>query len=106
MGVPQPTRPTAADVAEVVRRAAGDLYRAEVRRQSIGWDDHCTELLVRSQHALAALNLRRGCVIVHPDDHPTDRGALAVQHPGEYRDREQWEDGYRDAITDVFGAGS
>jgi hypothetical protein len=38
----------------VIRGAAQDLYRAEVRRQGIGWDDHCTELLVRAQHALAA----------------------------------------------------
>jgi len=39
---------------EAALAAAGDLYRAEVRRQSIGWDEHCTELLVRSQHRLAA----------------------------------------------------
>jgi hypothetical protein len=39
---------------DVARTVAKDLYRAEVRRQTIGWDNECTRLLVRSQHALAA----------------------------------------------------
>lgn len=38
----------------VIRRAAQDLYTAEVHRQGIGWDDYCTTLLTRTQHALAA----------------------------------------------------
>lgn len=36
-----------------ITTAGKDLYQAEVRRQGIGWDDHCTTLLIRSQHALA-----------------------------------------------------
>lgn len=40
-------------VRKVVRKVAGELYVAEVHRQGVGWDDYCTDLLVRSQHALA-----------------------------------------------------
>lgn len=43
----------------VIKRAAQDLYVAEVHRQGVGWDNYCTELLVRAQHALAAETGRR-----------------------------------------------
>ena len=39
---------------KVIHAAARDLYVAEIHRQGVGWDDYCTDLLVRSQHALAA----------------------------------------------------
>lgn len=40
-------------VEEAARAAAKDLYRAEVHRQGVGWDEFCTILLLRSQHRLA-----------------------------------------------------
>jgi hypothetical protein len=38
----------------VIHKTARDLYVAEIHRQGVGWDNYCVDLLVRSQHALAA----------------------------------------------------
>jgi hypothetical protein len=50
-----PAQPEPPAWIDVVRKVAVDLYAAEVHRQSCGWDDYCISLVVRSQHALAAL---------------------------------------------------
>jgi hypothetical protein len=61
-------------VIEAAEHAAKRLYRAEVRRQGIGWDDFCTSLLVESQHDLAKALTRRvavaGSVPADPEEEP------------------------------------
>lgn len=48
----------------VIRNVARDLYAAEVRRQGVGWDEHCTDLLVRSQHSLTEVH----ALLLHPKE--------------------------------------
>lgn len=43
------------DLAEELRWAAQKLYAIEVRRQSIGFDDHYSDTVVEVQHRLAAV---------------------------------------------------
>jgi hypothetical protein len=47
----------------VIRNVARDLYTAEVHFQGVGWDEHCTYLLVRSQHSLAEMH----ALLLHPE---------------------------------------
>jgi hypothetical protein len=48
----------------LIRKVARDLYTAEVHRQGVGWDEHCTDLLVRSQHSLAEMH----ALLLHPKE--------------------------------------
>lgn len=36
------------------RSASKKLYRAEIHRQGVGWDEYCTKLLIEAQHELVS----------------------------------------------------
>lgn len=42
------------NLLQVIKDSAQTLYRIEVRRQGIGWDEYHTEKLVATQHALSS----------------------------------------------------
>ncbi len=64
---PQNEMRSAADLLDaievLIRKVARDLYTAEIHLQSVGWDEHCTDLLVRSQHSLAEMH----ALLLHPE---------------------------------------